>query len=164
MGFLMEIEALQAILLVLGIIFLIIEIFNPGFGVPGIIGFILVAAGIIITAKTVTEALIMLIIVIIILGIAVIFALRSASKGRLSKTMVLQDSLNKESGYSSTEDMTYFLNKTGKSLTPLRPSGTGEFEGVKLDIVSEGDFIEIDRDITVIKVEGRRIIVREIKG
>lgn len=163
LDFIVAINTLQAALLILGILFLIIEIFNPGFGVPGAIGLILVIAGIIITADTFMDALVLLIIIIVILGIALIFALRSASKGRLSKTMVLQASLSKEDGFSSTEDMTYFLNKKGIALSTLRPAGTGEFEGVKLDIVTEGDFIEANTKIEIIEVVGRRIIVRALQ-
>ena len=44
--------------------------------------------------------------------------------------------------------------------TVLRPAGTADFEGVKLDVVTEGEFIEKGRPLEVIRVEGRRIVVR----
>jgi membrane-bound ClpP family serine protease len=163
LDFIISLNTLQALLLITGVIFLMIEIFNPGFGIPGLIGFILLVVGIIISAKTLTEALILVVIVIVVLGIALLLAIRSASKGRLSKTLVLQDSLNREGGFRSTKDMSLYLNKKGIALTTLRPAGLGEFEGQKLDIVSEGDFIKINTPIEIIKVEGRKIIVKEIK-
>ena len=46
----------------------------------------------------------------------------------------------------------------------LRPSGIGEFEGVRLNVVTEGEFLEADSDIQIVSVEGRRIVVRKAKA
>ena len=55
------------------------------------------------------------------------------------------------------------MGKTGVTDTPLRPAGMAEFDGVKLSVVSEGEFIESGREVTVERVEGNRIVVREVK-
>ena len=52
--------------------------------------------------------------------------------------------------------------KEGFSITPLRPSGTAIFDENKFDVVTEGEYIPASKYIKVIKIEGRRIIVREI--
>lgn len=162
-SFLENIHTLQAIIFVIGFAFLIFEMFHPGFGVPGFIGLILLVAGILLTARNVFEALVMIIILLAILGIAVMLVLHSATKGRLSKTLILKDSLNKEEGFVGAEDMNYFIGKEGMALTVLHPSGTGEFDGVKLDVVTEGGFIEKDARIRVVQVIGRRIVVQEMR-
>ncbi|NMB96506.1 MAG: hypothetical protein GYA02_07835, partial [Clostridiaceae bacterium] len=95
-------------------------------------------------------------------GVALTLVLHSASKGRLSKTLILSDSLNKEEGFSGTEDLEYFVGREGKTLTVLRPAGTAEFDGVKLDVVSEGEFIPKNTRVKVKKVTGRRIVVTKI--
>ena len=46
--------------------------------------------------------------------------------------------------------------------TALRPAGIAEFDGVKLNVVSDGDFVAAQRPIRVERVEGNRIVVREI--
>ncbi|MFE4509852.1 NfeD family protein, partial [Bacillus subtilis] len=43
-----------------------------------------------------------------------------------------------------------------------RPSGTVIIDDERLDVVSEGSFTEKDKKVKVIKVEGSRIVVREI--
>jgi membrane-bound ClpP family serine protease len=48
----------------------------------------------------------------------------------------------------------------GVATTVLRPAGTADFEGVKLDVVTEGEFIDKGARLQVIRVEGRRIVVR----
>lgn len=161
-SFVQGITIISGICLVIGFILVIIEIFHPGFGVPGITGVILLIVGIILTARTLIEAIIMVVIILAILGVLLTLVLRSATKGRLSKTLILNDSLKKDAGFSSTEDLESFLGREGKALTVLRPAGTADFDGVKLDVVSESEYINKDCRIKVIKVEGRRIVVREI--
>ncbi|WP_352419834.1 NfeD family protein [Proteiniborus sp.] len=158
-----SIGLLSVIFFGIGFLLVIIEIFAPGFGVPGILGIIFLIAGVIVTAKTLIQALILIIIILAILGVLTSILLKSASKGRLSKKIVLSTSINKDEGYIGTSDMKFFLDKTGITLTILRPAGTVDFDGVKLDVVSEGDYIPKGKEVKVIKVEGRRIVVRQVK-
>lgn len=162
-SFFSNIELLQAVLLVLGLLFLLAEIFIPGFGIMGILGIILFIVGIILTAGTFAEALVMFLILLLVLAIVIILVVRSASKGRLSKTLVLNESLSKEKGFSAVEDMKVFLGREGKAITMLRPAGIGQFDGVRLDVVTKGAFIEEESDIKITEVVGRRIVVEEIK-
>jgi membrane-bound ClpP family serine protease len=161
-SFVEAIGIIQIVLLIVGLILIVIEMFSPGFGAPGITGLILLVAGIVFTARSLLEALIMIVIILAILGVALTLVLHSASKGRLSKTLILSDSLNKEEGFSGTEDLEYFVGREGKTLTVLRPAGTAEFDGVKLDVVSEGEFIPKNTRVKVKKVTGRRIVVTKI--
>ncbi len=157
--FLTSIEWLPALMFLIGFVLVIIEMFNPGFGVPGITGVLCLIAGVILMASTPLEAIILVFIITVILGVALMVVFYLASKGKLSKRMVLSDKLNSESGFNGTEDLKYFVGKEGKALSVLRPSGTGEFEGLKLDVVSQGEFIQKGANIRVIRVEGRRIVV-----
>jgi membrane-bound serine protease (ClpP class) len=54
------------------------------------------------------------------------------------------------------------LNGTGTALTQLRPSGTANINGQRVDVVTEGDLIERGAKIKVVAVEGARIVVREV--
>jgi len=49
---------------------------------------------------------------------------------------------------------------SGQAMTPLRPSGTARIEGKRYDVVTEGSHIAREADISVVKVEGSRIVVR----
>jgi len=163
-SFVENIELVQAILLTLGLLFLLAEIFIPGFGIAGITGIILFIVGIIMTANTFIEALVMFLILLLILAVVIMIVVRSASKGKLSKTLVLNDSLSREKGFSGVEDMKIFEGKKGVALTVLRPAGIGMFDGVRLDVVAGGSFIEEGTKIEVTEVEGRRIVVKRIEG
>lgn len=148
--------------LVLGLGCVIFEMFHPGLSAPGIIGGILLFAGIALYARTITQALILLVIILAILGIALTLVLQSATKGRLNRHLILNDSLENNPVMSAANDLMYFIGKEGKALTPLRPSGTADFEGVRLDVVSEGDFIPKDSAVSIVKIEGHRIVVKQV--
>ncbi len=158
-SFVQNIEMLEGLLLVLGFLLLLAEVFIPGFGVAGITGIILFIIGILLTATTVFEALVMFLLLLLLLTIVLIFVIRSATKGRLSKKLILNDGLSNEDGFTAVDDMQVFLGKEGVAVTTLRPAGIGIFDGVRLDIVTKGNFIEEDSEIKIVAVEGRRVIV-----
>ena len=148
--------------LVLGYVLLVFEFCIPGFGVPGIMGSILAVLGIITMQPTPLQALILVLISVVLLSIAFSIALHSLSKGRLSRSkLVLNEAINQKKEASEGEDMSYFIGRCGKTHTALRPAGIAEFDGVKLNVVSDGDFIAGRRFVRVERVEGNRIVVRE---
>ena len=151
------------IVLLLGMGLLVLEMFLPGFSVAGISGALLVIAGIIWKAQNVAEGLLILLIVVAILSIALVIIIQSAAGGRLSRSrIVLRQRMTRDEGFTSNIDMDSFLGKEGTTLTPLRPAGTGDFDGTKLDVVSESEFVDQGAAIVVTAVEGRRIVVRSV--
>lgn len=162
LDFITTITLIQAAILILGLLLVSVEMFFPGFGAPGITGLILLIIGIVLTARNLLEAAVLILIILVILGAVLAIMLHSATKGRLSKTLILNDSLKRESGYAGTEELERFLGKEGTALSVLRPSGVANFDGIKLDVVSQGDFILKGTKVKIIKVEGRRIVVSEI--
>ncbi len=104
----------------------------------------------------------MAVVIIILLCIALSIFIHSASKGRLSNSrLVLKEVATRP---ENENELRYFIGKTGTTTTPLRPAGIAEFDGVKLNVVSEGEFVEAQRPVTVERVEGNRIVVREAQN
>lgn len=162
LGFISNISWIAALCFVAGFILVMVELHMPGFGVAGISGAILLLLGIILTARSLIEAFVLILIVLIVLGLTATLVLQSAMKGKLNKSLVLSHTLDKSSGYSATEDLEYFIGKKGKTVTVLRPAGIVDFDGVRLDVISESEFIQKDVDVCVVSVQGRRIMVRPI--
>ena len=153
----------SVILFILGFLLVIVEMFNPGFGVPGALGIVFLIVGVIVTAETVEQGILMGVVILAILAVMLTIVLYSASKGRLSKKLILKDATDRQSGFSGTEDMKYLLGKSGKTVTPLRPAGCADLGGVRLDVVTRGEFIDKDVPVTVVEVEGNRIVVEPAK-
>lgn len=150
-----------------GIGLMVLEVFMPGFGLPGITGIILQIISIALTWINYgpLAALGMTILVLAVIAIAISLSLKSAAKGRLSKSsMILNAKETAEAGYSATQDMEVFLGKEGITTTVLRPTGMAEFDGVRLNVVSQGDFIPANTHVRIEKVEGAKILVKTVEA
>ncbi|MBI3009060.1 MAG: NfeD family protein, partial [Candidatus Omnitrophica bacterium] len=44
----------------------------------------------------------------------------------------------------------------------LRPSGRAVFGDKILDVITEGDFIETEKEVRIIRVDGNRIVVSKV--
>ena len=150
-----------------GIGLLVLEAFMPGFGLPGISGIVMEIVAIALTWVNhgPVAALGLTIIVLSLIAIAISMSLRSATKGRLSRSkIILKERESNEAGYRSAEDMQVFLGKEGETTTVCRPTGMAEFDGVKLNVVSDGEFLPAGTRVRIVQVEGSRIVFRVIKG
>ena len=164
-----EIGILPAILLILGTILIIVEIFQPGFGFFGITGIILVALGIAIRLFTsrngnlLIQFFVMVFTVSVVVGGALIIMLHSIKKGRLSRTSLVQKSTAVPSGMTQgTEDFTSLMGKSGVASSVLRPSGNATIDGKLYSVVAQSALIESGKPIQVVDVEGVRITVVEL--
>lgn len=148
-------------LLIIGIILLVLEIFVPG-GILGVIGASSIVISLFLAGYDLTHMALSILIAIIVAIIAFIVLYRSvgAEKG-IFKRIILRDRATTELGYISSESRTDLVGKHGKSVTPLRPSGTVIIDGERLDVVTEGNYIEQQMAVKVVNVEGMRIIVQE---
>ena len=149
------------ILLVLGFVLVLVEMHIPGFGVPGILGVLSLVAGVMLFARSPTEALVITVIIVALLCVALSFVIRSATKGRLAHSKLVLHEVSVPT--VSENDLNFFVGRTGEARTALRPSGIAEFDGVRLNVVSDGEWIENGRKIRVERVEGNRIVVSTVR-
>ena len=56
------------------------------------------------------------------------------------------------------------IGATGEALTPLRPSGTAQINGKRVDVTAVGDFLESGEQRVVIAADGLRVAVRRKDG
>jgi len=96
-----------------------------------------------------------------ILGAAVL--LRFIPKTSIWRKISLKNEQKREQGFVVNKDYGQHVGQTGVAISPLRPAGVGEFGDERLDVVSEGGFIEKDTPIKIVRTEGIRLIVREHK-
>lgn len=142
------------ILLIVGIILIVIEILMPGFGAFGVSGIIVLGISIFLTAKSIEQAALILLITIIIITFLTTLLIKQIINRKIKSPLVLYESLEQVAS-----EMDYFIGKKGKSITDLRPAGKASFDGVNLDVMSSGVFIKEGHIIKVIKIDGNKIIV-----
>lgn len=151
------------ILFVIGFILLLMEFFVPG-GIVGLIGGALMVFGLLFSGESVTYMAYSLLIAMFIsvLGMVVLVKFFGKHLHVFSK-IVLKDATTSEEGYVSNVNRIELLGKRGKTVTPLRPAGTIFVDKERIDVVSEGSYIDSDVTVEIVQVEGSRIVVREVK-
>ncbi len=163
----------ELLLVGVGLILLVIEVFvTPGFGVTGVLGLAsligglglsLVGAGatwaVVVTAVAQVAAS-------LLLAIAVSLALlRVLPRLPFGRRLVLETELTANEGFASApETDRAWLGKRGTAASMLRPAGIADIEGERVDVVSEGEFIDAGEQLTVVRVDGNRIVVRRLRG
>ncbi|NUN98910.1 MAG: nodulation protein NfeD, partial [Candidatus Omnitrophica bacterium] len=166
-----------AILFFIGFALLGVEIFIiPGFGLFGTAGILLMVIGLILTLLRVPinnplfipEVHLMVPLMqtfaILIGSILLLFAIlkylpRSNTMERVGMSLAM--SLEAASGYTShdTHSRATLVGQVGRALSPLRPGGFAMIQGKRVDVVTEGEFIEQDQVVEVERIEGLRVIV-----
>lgn len=164
LGFLVkgDVNVVSIILFGIGVIFVIIELFVVG-AVIGLIGMGLIIFSII----TLGDNLIFMIgnvVIALILSIIEWVILVKIFKRNIPflDKVVLKDSTNTESGYTSHDDRSHLVGKMATTLTDLRPAGIISYGTERIDAVSDGSFILRNKEVTILEVEGTRVVVREI--
>ena len=147
------------ILLILGLCFLVAELFHPGFGAFGILGLIAFGLDILISSRTLAQGLLFTAIAALIVLIFLIIGARLIVKGRMPKKLILKEENGGTQGFYATEDNTALMGKRGTAVTVLRPAGMALLDGDRVDVVTRGEFIEKDAPLRVVEVEGGRIVV-----
>lgn len=150
--------------MLVGVVLLLVEVFMPGFGIPGISGCALLGAGVIMTwvqfgAKV---GLGVTVVVLALLAILISIAMRSVAKGKLGKSeFVLNDDMSTERD-TSRDDMQSLIGEIGEVTTVLRPVGVAEFECGRLNVMTEGEYIERGAKVIITRVDGTTVFVKKI--
>ncbi|OIK16601.1 nodulation efficiency protein NfeD [Bacillus sp. MUM 116] len=149
-------------LFVAGIILIFLEFFLPG-AIAGTLGVAALIFSLFLAGGNALQMSVSILIALFFSILSFFIMIRIFDKKLvLFNKMVLFDSARKEDGYVSNINRTDLLGMEGTALTILRPAGTAIFNNERVDVVSEGGFIDQNIKIKVIKVEGARIVVREI--
>jgi membrane-bound serine protease (ClpP class) len=159
----------ELLLIGIGVVLLGLEVFViPGVTVAGVaailalvagLGMTLVGAG--ATASVIVTALGQVAISILLAMAGAFALLRALPHLPFGTRLVLQTGMTAERGYVSPPDSDRrWLGKIGTAISALRPAGFAEFEGIRVDVVSEGDFVAAGTPIEVTRVAGNRIVVR----
>ena len=151
------------LLLFIGGISLIgLEMFIPG-GIVGTVGIITVIYAIIYINKS-TYHIAFILVISLILATIQFYVNRNVFHKRLMllNRLVLNDSISTEDGYVASESRLELIGKKLQAYTDLRPAGVAVLGNEKLDVVTDGDFIEKGNEIEIIRVEGMRIVVKKI--
>lgn len=149
-------------LLIIGIVLIIAEFFVPG-GIVGVLGGGAVIGSLLMSGYDVGHMSMSIGIAFLVAVIAAVILFRRIGMDKgIFRHIILKDQTTTEQGYVASHNRLELIGLEGTAVTPLRPSGAGVFDDERLDVISEGPFIDKDKQIKIVKVEGVRIVVREL--
>lgn len=168
-------QSWEIVLFIVGVILIILEIFViPGFGVSGISGIVLVVfslgsalignVGLEFPGIDHLSRAIWTMAITLVLAIALFISLAryipsNKYLGRLVLLTRSGDGSDPEISDIYSNGETEMIDSVGEALTPLRPSGTIMINGKRVDVVSEGSYIDKGEQVKVVAVNGSRIVV-----
>ena len=145
------------LLIALGLILLLIEIFVvPGTSVIGIAGGVLVGFSIWQAYRVFGSDKGHLVVIgtLVLIGITLVLAFKSNTW----KRMMLNT--NVEGRVNEIEINKLDIGDIGKSVSRISPAGTALFENELYEVHTQGDFIDQETEIVIIKIEDNKIIVK----
>jgi len=86
---------------------------------------------------------------------ALVIVSRFLPRSRLGRVLILNDTVGVTAG-----DLVARLHRAGVADSALRPTGKAVVDGRRIDVVSDGDFIDKGTPIEVVEVAGTRVVVR----
>ncbi len=151
------------LLFVVGIILCFIEILVPGFGIFAVGGIGCIVGSIFLTTPDMATAVKYLTIVLLMMAICAPIIWKLFSKSKLFDRLLVRERLTTEEGYvAGRKEQAEYIGANGVAATTLRPSGTVELEdGIRIDVVTRGEFIEKGEPVQVVQKEGTWLVVEK---
>jgi membrane-bound serine protease (ClpP class) len=152
-----------------GVVLLALEMFViPGFGVAGVLGIAALLGGLSLSLvgagaswDFILKAVGRVVFSLLAALILSLVMLRFLPRLPWGRRLILETGLHADEGYASAPEADErWLGKSGRAVSPLRTAGIAEIEGERVDVVSDGEFIESGAPIVVTRVDGNRIVVR----
>jgi len=147
-------------LLVLGIIFLLLEMWLAGvefFAAAGI-GCLLASA--VLAVMFVPGGWLIVAGQGVIVTGFVAYMYRFMRRKQLKGKLILSENLDA----FPVGDISHLVGREGKTLTVLRPYGEADFNGTRMEVSSQGAMMEKGTKVRVIGIEANKIIVSPVDG
>src|SRR5262245_61720020 len=157
-------------LIVLGLVFLAAELVLPTFGVLFVLG----VAGLVLgiartfapaTGGSTSQGMVTLIVVFIIIPILGPILLHYWPKTALGKRFFLTGTHEDDTlaAMPTNLELEQLRGRYGKTVSSLRPAGVVNFDGKRVDCLSEGSMIDPGAWVRCIDVKAGTVIVRQVE-
>jgi membrane-bound serine protease (ClpP class) len=156
--------AAAILLALLGFVFLTAEVFIPSFGVLFSLSVVSFITGIIFAFREAEYVgYIFIFVLIIAIPLLIIKLLKVLPETKFGRLIFLRAPERQLAEAVEPEELDRYLGRRGTAKSLLRPAGVAEFDGERVDVVTEGLIIEPGAPVEVMHVEGNRLVVKPIK-
>lgn len=152
-------------LILLGLVLLAAELVLSS-GVLSVLSVAALVVGIAITFNSDRSiGIITLVVVVLVVPVVATAALRYGPRTALGKRLFLTGPQDDETmaNMPVNLELEQLRGRFGRTVSALRPSGTADFDGRRVDVLSEGALIEPGEWVRCIDVKAGRVIVRQVE-
>ena len=159
----MDYLTIALVLIGIGVFLLLAEIFVPTGGILVVAALLFFAfgVGIILYYGTTIEAVVA--IVGLAVGLPAAGYMAVVAWRRMSLDTVLDDPTAAPVLAVPTAEIELLKGRTGKTVSPMRPSGTVEFDGKRMDAMTEGTMLDAGVWVRCVDVKRGQVIVRQME-
>ncbi len=170
---------LEAMLFVLGFIFLMIELLVlPGFGIFGLGGGLLIVGSLILASQTfilpkteaqmgeLRDSLAMIIgsgLTFMVIGIVLRQYLPNTSLFRHMTQVQDEADRIEQANRETLAHYEHLVGQSGLTTTPLMPSGRAEIAGEIVDVITGGEAIDRGVEVLVVSAQANRVVVKSVR-
>lgn len=142
----------------------IAEIFLPSGGLLALCVAACVTGGLVIFFQhSMAAGWIGVVIAIVMIPSVVVGAFKMLPKTRFGKSTTLEPpKRDLGDGIPDTAKLKELMGATGIVITPLRPVGTCDFSGHRVECVAESGYVEKSKKVQVIRIESTQLTVRVV--
>lgn len=149
------------LLQLLGVFVIIVEIFIPSLGLLTLVALAIFGYSLFMVFNTISTTAGWVFVGLDMAFVPILIYLGLQLLGRSS--LSLKQELSGEDGVvSQDENMEAYLKMEGKAVTDLRPAGVTMINSDRVDVVTDGEYIDSGTPVVVVQVTGNRIIVEKI--
>jgi membrane-bound serine protease (ClpP class) len=180
---------LEVLLFLAGLVFLAMELFViPGWGISGLLGLLLILTSTVMATQDFVvpsngeqwnqflTSLLTLLCALALVFLGAVLITKKIGTIPVFNQMVLAPQPDPEVATESNSAKTkpakpgvvshpaVSVGDWGKTDSPLRPAGRANFNGLSLDVISDGQFVEQGQQVKVVRIQGNVVVVSPIEA
>ena len=150
-------------LMVVGVLAILLEIIMPGFDsfISGIVGVLALVAAAILTVIYVEGGVILVGINLTVLFLGCYFMYMFFKRKQFQSRIFLNENLAED---LPAIDLSSLMGKEGKVVAALRPYGEVDFNGVRVEVSSNGPLVDKGVRVKVTETHANKVVVSVVDG
>src|SRR5262245_24741285 len=152
-------------LIVVGLLLMAAELFLPTGGIVFVLGVGGLIAGVAIAFnRSPSQGIVTLIVIVILIPLFGPILMHYWPRTAIGKKLLLSDPQDDATVAQMPVnlELEQLRGRYGKTISALRPSGVADFDGRRVDVLSEGTMVDAGQWVKVIDVKAARVIVRRV--
>jgi len=143
---------------------IVAEVFIPSGGLLSVCAFACLAGGITIFFQhSALAGLVGVVVAVFMVPALLAVAYRMLPRTRFGRQVILAPPVRERGdAIADTPELNKLLGRVGRVLTTMRPVGMCDFDGRRVECVAESGYVQRNRNVRVIRLEGTQVTVRVV--